>query len=136
MLKEFREFIARGNVLDLAVAVVLGAAFGAIVTALVDDIIMPIIGVIIGGVNFKDLTINVNGAIIAYGAFIQAVVDFLIIAFVVFLVVRTYNRLQNTFKKPAAVEPTTKDCPYCLTSIPLKATRCPACTSQLGAAAA
>ncbi len=135
MLKEFREFIARGNVLDLAVAVVIGAAFGAVVTALVDNIIMPIIGIIIGGVDFKGLAITVGSAVIGYGAFIQALIDFLIIAFVIFLIVRYYNRLLNRFQKPAEVDPTTKDCPYCLTSIPLKATRCPACTSQLGATA-
>jgi large conductance mechanosensitive channel len=136
MLKEFREFISRGNVLDLAVAVVIGVAFGAVVTALVDNIIMPIIGIIIGGVDFKGLTITVGSAVIGYGAFIQALIDFLIIAFVIFMIVRYYNRLLNRFQKPAAVDPTTKDCPYCLTSIPLKATRCPACTSQLGATAA
>ncbi len=136
MLKEFREFISRGNVMDLAIAVILGAAFGAIVTSLVNDIIMPIIGVIIGGQNFKGLAITIGNAVITYGNFIQAVVTFLIIAFVIFMIVRYYNRMLNTFKKPAATDPTTKDCPYCLTSIPIKATRCPACTSQLTDAAA
>lgn len=136
MLKEFREFISRGNVMELAVAVIIGAAFGAIVTSLVKDIIMPIVGIFVGKDSFASLSVTINGAVITYGSFIQAVINFLIIAFVIFMIVRYYNRLLNTFKKPAAVDPTTKDCPYCLTSIPIKATRCPACTSQLADAAA
>lgn len=134
MLKEFREFIAKGNVLELAVAVIIGVAFGAIVTSLVDDIIMPVVGVIIGGVNFSNLTINIGEAAIRYGNFIQAAINFLIVALVLFLVIKAYNRFVNTVKQPAAVDPTTKDCPYCLTALPLKATRCSACTSQLGVA--
>ena len=132
MIKEFREFIAKGNVLDLAVAVIMGGAFGLIVASLVEDILMPIIGTIVGK-NFTELMVTVNGADIMYGKFIQAVVNFLIIAFVIFLVIKAYNQFLNTVKKPAAVDPTTKDCPYCLTAVPLKATRCPACTSDLTA---
>jgi large conductance mechanosensitive channel len=105
MFREFREFINRGNVMDLAVAVIIGAAFGAIVTSLVDDIIMPIIGAIIGGVNFSGLAITIGDAVITYGNFIQAVVNFLIIAYVIFLLVRTLNNLQKRFAREAAVEP-------------------------------
>lgn len=100
MLKEFREFIARGNVLDLAVAVIMGAAFGAIVTSLVNDIVMPLIGVLLGGINFTGLTLTIGGARILYGNFIQAIVNFLVIAFAVFLVVRMANRVMR--KKEAA----------------------------------
>ena len=128
MLKEFRDFAMRGNVLDLAVAVIIGGAFGKIVASLVDDIIMPLVGLIIGGVDFKSLAFTVGSAQVKYGSFIQNVVDFLIIAFVIFLIVRTMNR----FKKPApAAAPATKECPRCFTIIPLKATRCPNCTSEL-----
>jgi large conductance mechanosensitive channel len=130
MLKEFRDFAMRGNVLDLAVAVIIGGAFGKIVASLVNDVLMPIIGLIMGGVNFSELAIQPEGteAIIKYGAFIQSIIDFIIVAFVIFLIVRTMNRM----KKPAPVAaPTTKECPHCFTSIPIKATRCPNCTSQL-----
>ena len=127
MLKEFREFAIRGNVIDLAVAVIIGGAFGKIVSSLVDDIIMPLIGLLIGGISFKDLAIQVGSAKVTYGNFIQNVVDFLIIAFVIFLIVRAMNR----FKKQEPTTPTTKECPHCYTTIPLKATRCPNCTSQL-----
>lgn len=128
MLKEFRDFAMRGNVLDLAVAVIIGGAFGKIVTSLVDDIIMPIVGLLIGGIDFKSLAFTVGSAKVTYGSFIQNVVDFLIVAFVIFMIVRTMNR----FKKPApAAAPTTKECPRCFTAIPLKATRCPNCTSEL-----
>lgn len=128
MLKEFKEFAIRGNVVDLAVAVIIGGAFGKIVTSFVDDIIMPLIGLLIGGIDFKSLAIQVGNAKITYGNFIQNVVDFLIIAFVIFLMVRAIN----STKKPApAAAPTTKECPRCFTSIPLKATRCPNCTSEL-----
>lgn len=105
MLREFREFINRGNVMDLAVAVIIGAAFGAIVTSLVDDIIMPLIGVIIGGIDFSGLAVTVGDAAITYGNFIQAVVNFLIIAFVIFLLVRTLNNMQKRFAREAAEEP-------------------------------
>src|SRR5687767_12740834 len=142
MWKEFREFVARGNVLDLAVGVIIGAAFGAIVTSLVNDIIMPPIGLAMGGVDFTNLFINLSGgdydtlaaaqeagaATINYGNFIQAIINFLIIAFVIFLIVRWANRVKS---QPEPAAPTTKPCPYCLSTIPLGATRCPNCTSQL-----
>lgn len=128
MLKEFKEFAMRGNVLDLAIAVIIGGAFGKIVTSLVNDILMPLIGLIMGGVNFSELAFQVGNAVVKWGAFVQSVIDFLIVAFVIFLIVRTMNR----FKKPApAAAPTTKECPHCFTTIPLKATRCPNCTSEL-----
>ena len=127
MLKEFREFALRGNVMDLAVGVIIGAAFGTIVTSLVNDILMPLIGLLMGGVDFSSLAIVVGGAEIRYGAFIQSIVNFIIIAFVIFLLVRAMNRL----KREEPVTPTTKECPHCFTTIPLKAARCPNCTSQL-----
>jgi large conductance mechanosensitive channel len=127
MLKEFREFAMRGNVMDLAVGVIIGAAFGAIITSLVNDILMPLIGLLMGGVDFNNLAIVVGGAEVRYGAFIQNIINFLIIAFVVFLLVRAMNRL----KRDEPVTPTTKECPHCFTTIPLKAARCPNCTSQL-----
>lgn len=105
MLKEFRDFIAKGNVLDLAVAVILGVAFGAIVTSLVGDIIMPLIGIIIGGINFTGLMVQVGTAQVKYGNFIQALVNFLIIAFVIFLIVRSINKMQARFSKPAVAAP-------------------------------
>jgi large conductance mechanosensitive channel len=145
MLKEFKEFIMKGNVLDLAIAVIIGAAFGAIVTSMVNDVVMPPIGLLLGHVDFKDLFLALNGQtypnlaaakaagapILAYGLFINTVINFLIIAFVVFFVVKQANR----FKKPAAepAAPTTKDCPYCVSAIPVKAVRCPQCTSNLTA---
>lgn len=105
MLREFREFISRGNVMDLAVAVIMGVAFGAIVNSLVNDIIMPIIGVIIGGIDFTGLALTVGNATITYGNFIQAVVNFLIIAFVIFLLVRTINNMQKRFAQEAQAAP-------------------------------
>jgi large conductance mechanosensitive channel len=128
MLKEFREFAMRGNVMDLAVAVIIGGAFGKIITSLVNDVLMPLIGVALGGLNFSDLAFTVRGAVVMWGAFVQSIVDFIIVAFVIFMLVRTMNRM----KKPEPVAaPTTKECPYCFSSIPIKATRCPNCTSQL-----
>ena len=128
MLKEFREFAMRGNVLDLAVAVIIGGAFGKIIASLVNDILMPLIGLAMGGVNFSELAVVVGAAEVRYGMFIQAIVDFVIVAFVIFMIIRAMNR----FKKPQPVAaPTTKDCPHCFTAIPIKATRCPNCTSQL-----
>ncbi|HEY4761495.1 MAG TPA: large-conductance mechanosensitive channel protein MscL [Thermoguttaceae bacterium] len=146
MFKEFKAFIMRGNVLDLAVAVIIGAAFGKIVTSFVNDIIMPPIGVLLGKVDFSSLFLNLSGKSYAtiveaktagaptlnYGMFINTVVDFVIVAFVIFLVVRAANRLQQLQAQPAAA-PTTKECPYCVSNIPVKATRCPHCTSELKA---
>jgi large conductance mechanosensitive channel len=128
MLKEFREFAMRGNVMDLAIAVIIGGAFGKIITSLVSDVLTPLIGLALGGINFSEQAIVVGDAIIKWGAFVQSIIDFLIVAFVIFMLVRTLNR----FKKPEpVVAPTTKDCPYCFTAIPIQATRCPNCTSQL-----
>ena len=148
MFKEFREFIARGNVIDLAVAVVIGAAFGKIVTTLVEGVIMPPIGLILGKVDFASLFYVLStehgmphslaeakalGApVVAYGQFLNDVINFLIVAFVIFLVVKAYNRLKS--KQAAGAAPTTKDCPYCLSTIPLKATRCKDCTAEFSAA--
>lgn len=145
MLKEFRDFIMRGNVLDLAVAVIIGGAFGRIISSLVNDIIMPPIGLLLGKVDFNNLFISLSGAAytslkdaqaagaptLNYGVFVNTVIDFLIVALVIFLVVRVANRLQRPQPQPA---PTTKECPYCATTIALKAVRCPNCTSDLKAA--
>lgn len=129
MLKEFREFALRGNVLDLAVAVIIGGAFGKIITSLVADVLMPLIGLALGGINFSEQAIPLGGdAALRWGAFVQAIIDFLIIAFVIFMLVRTMNRMKKEEPAPA---PTTKECPHCFTTIPLNATRCPNCTSQL-----
>ena len=130
MWKEFKEFALRGNVIDLAVGVIIGAAFGKIVTALVNDIIMPIIGLFMGGLNLSSLAFTVGDAVIKWGDFLQAVIDFIIIAFIVFLMVRRMNRLYKKAPEKAPA-PTTKECPRCFTAIPLKATRCPNCTSEL-----
>jgi len=132
MLNDFKAFIMRGNVMDLAVAVIIGGAFGKIVTSLVTDIIMPLIGLIIGGIDFTGLAITFGSAKVTYGNFIQNVVDFLIIAFVIFLMVRGINSLEKVAARPApAAAPTTKECPHCFTTISIKATRCPNCTSEL-----
>ena len=139
MLKEFRDFIARGSVVDLAIAVIIGAAFGKLVTSLVDGIIMPPIGLLLGNVDFANLFIDLSGQrpvsladaqlkglpVIAYGAFINDVIAFLIIALVVFLIVKAMN------SRKRGEAPTTKDCPYCLTPVPLEATKCSGCTSPL-----
>jgi large conductance mechanosensitive channel len=128
MLKEFRDFAMRGNVMDLAVGVIIGGAFGKIVSSLVGDVLMPLIGLLIGGIDFAGLALTVGSAQVKYGSFIQSIFDFTIIAFVIFMLVRAMNKLQ----KPApAAAPTTKECPYCFSAIPIKATRCPNCTSQL-----
>jgi large conductance mechanosensitive channel len=127
MLKEFREFAMRGNVMDLAIGVIIGAAFGKIITSLVDDIIMPVVGLFTGGVDFSERVLAVGGAEVRWGAFVQNIIDFLIVAFIVFLIVRAMNRL----KRDEPTTPTTKECPHCFTTIPLKAARCPNCTSQL-----
>ncbi|MBS1855663.1 MAG: large conductance mechanosensitive channel protein MscL [Acidobacteria bacterium] len=145
MLKDFKAFVMRGNVLDLAVAVIIGGAFGAIVTSLVNDVVMPPIGLLLGHMDFKDLFISLSdksfptlaaakaaGApVIAYGQFMNTVINFLIVAFVIFLVVRSAAKLQRKPEPAPAAAPTTKDCPYCCTSIAIAAKRCPNCTSQL-----
>jgi large conductance mechanosensitive channel len=130
MLKEFKEFVMRGNVLDLAIAVIIGGAFGKIVASLVNDILMPLIGALVGGSQFAELSSNVNGVDIFWGLFVQAIVDFLIVAFVIFLIVKAANSLK---KAPAPADPTTKECPHCFSTISIKATRCPNCTSELKA---
>jgi large conductance mechanosensitive channel len=144
MFKEFKEFALRGNVIDLAIGVIIGAAFGKIVTSFVNDILMPPIGLLLGNVDFSNLFINLSGqpygsleeaqaagaATINYGLFINTVLDFIIVAFVIFLLVRQVNRMRREREAPPA-EPTTRECPYCLSTVPLKATRCPHCTSEL-----
>ena len=148
MLKEFKEFAMRGNVVDMAVGIIIGAAFGTIVKSLVSDIIMPPIGLLLGNVDFTNLfsvlkegaktagpyaslaDAQAAGAVtINYGVFINTIISFIIVGFAVFMVIRSVNRLKKEEEVPA--EPTTKDCPYCLTSISIKATRCPNCTSKL-----
>ena len=145
MLKEFKEFIARGNVIDLAVAVVIGAAFGRIVTSLVEGVIMPPIGLLLGKADFSNLFIDLSGQnpvsladaqlkglpVIAYGRFFNDIINFLIVAWVIFLVIKAVNRLRAQPPPP----PNTKDCPRCLTAIPLAATRCQACCVDLPAEA-
>ena len=142
MWKEFKAFIARGNVFDLAVGIIIGAAFGKVITSFVGDIIMPPIGILLGKVDFSSLYINLSGtsypslaaakeagaATINYGTFISTIIDFLIVALVIFLLVKQVNRLKA---KPPQT-PSTKECPYCLSVIAVGASRCPACTSLLG----
>jgi large conductance mechanosensitive channel len=141
MIKEFRDFAARGNVIDLAVAVIIGAAFGKVVTSVVDDLVMPPIGMLLGRVDFSNLFVALNGGTYAslaeaktagaptlnYGLFLNTCFQFVIIAFAVFLLVKQVNR----FKQPPPADPNTRDCPFCVTKVPTKATRCPACTSEL-----
>jgi large conductance mechanosensitive channel len=149
MLQEFKKFAMRGNVVDMAVGIIIGGAFGTIVKSLVSDVIMPPIGLLLGGVDFSDLFVTLSegsvagpyatltaaqeaGAVtIGYGLFLNSVISFLIVAFAVFLLIKAINKLQAEEEAPAE-DPTTKDCPYCLSSIAIKATRCPNCTSQLG----
>ncbi|MEN6511856.1 MAG: large-conductance mechanosensitive channel protein MscL [Chloroherpetonaceae bacterium] len=148
MFKEFQKFIARGNAIDMAVGVIIGAAFGSIVNSLIADVIMPPLGLLLGNVDFSNLYIvlkdginggnyasladaKANGAVtINYGVFINQVASFLIVAFVIFLFVKSINKLRSTDEKPE-VKPTTKECPHCNMQIPLNATRCPYCTSEL-----
>ena len=136
MLKEFKDFAMRGNVLDMAIGIVIGASFGKIVTSMVNDVVMPPLGMLMGKVDFSNLKIVLQDAVdktpavsINYGAFINTLIDFLIIAFCIFLVIKQVNRFTKKPEAPAA--PTTKACTYCQTDIPIKATRCPHCTSQL-----
>lgn len=151
MLKDFKEFAMRGNVLDMAVGIIIGAAFATIVKSLVEDIIMPPIGLLLGNVDFTNLFIILKQGTIAgpyaaladaktagavsinYGVFINTVITFIIVAFCVFLIVRNFVKLRKKEEAPPA-EPTTKECPKCLSTIPIKATRCAFCTSELGAA--
>ena len=131
IVKEFKEFVMRGNVMDLAVGVIIGGAFGAIVTSLTDDIISPVLG-IFGGMDFSDLSFEVNGANIMYGKFITAIINFLIMALIIFLMVKGINKIMSLGKKKEEeAAPTTKVCPFCCTEIDIKATRCPHCTSEL-----
>lgn len=128
MLQEFRTFVMRGNVLDLAVGVIIGGAFGKIVSSLVTDILTPIIGLVLGGIDFNALQIPVGEGFITYGVFINNIIDFLVIAFVIFLIVKA----ANSAKKPEpAAEPVNKECPHCFSTISIKATRCPNCTSEI-----
>ena len=143
MLKEFREVASRGNVLDLAVGVIIGAAFGKIVTSLVDDLLMPPLGLVLGHVDFKDLFVSLNGVVypslaaakaagaptLNYGNFVNTVIQFLIVAFAVFMLVRQINRLKTPVAAPPADD--AKDCPFCVSRISIKASRCPQCTSEL-----
>ena len=144
MLKEFKEFALKGNVVDLAIAVIIGAAFGKIITSLVNDIIMPPFGMLLGGVNFTDLFIALDGQTypslavataagaptINYGIFLNNIISFLIIAWVLYLIVKAINAMKKA-PAPAPAEPTAKTCPQCATEIPIKAVRCPHCTSNL-----
>ena len=140
MLAEFRNFNLRGNVLELAVGIIIGAAFTTIVTSLVNDIISPIIGIITGGLDFSEVRIVLRPAVgetpevaLGVGLFINAVINFVIVALVLFLIIRAYNNATTRFSKKQASEsaPVNKQCPYCMTDIPINATRCPNCTSQL-----
>ena len=127
MLKEFKNFIARGNVLDMAIGIIMGSAFTAIVKSMVDDILMPIISGLTAGIDYEDVVVNVAGASLKVGNFINAVISFIIIAFVMFMIVKAINSLH----KEEVKEETEKECPYCKSSIPIKASRCPHCTSKL-----
>ncbi len=142
MLKEFKEFAMKGNVLDMAIGIIIGAAFGRIVSSFVNDVLMPPIGLLMGKMDFSNLFVNLSGksyatvaeakaagaATLNYGIFLNTILDFLIVAFAIFLMVRQVNRMRA---KPAPADPTTKECGYCASSIPIKATRCPHCTSDL-----
>jgi large conductance mechanosensitive channel len=151
MFKEFKEFAMRGNVVDMAVGIIIGAAFGTIVKSLVDDVIMPPIGLLLGNVNFSDFFLVLKEGTVAgpyaslaaaqeagavtinYGVFANAIISFLIVAFAMFLLIRAINQLKREEEAPSE-EPTTKDCPYCFSTIPIKAVRCAHCTSDLKAA--
>jgi large conductance mechanosensitive channel len=145
MLKDFRDFAMRGNVIDLAVGIILGVAFGAIITSLVNDIIMPPIGELLGGADFSNLYINLSGgeyeslavaqeagaSTINYGVFLNTLINFVIVAFAMFMLVKLVNQAAARFEEEEAADPTSKECPYCISEIPVKATRCPNCTSEL-----
>ena len=147
MFKEFKEFAMRGNVIDMAVGIIIGAAFGKIITSFVGDILMPPIGLLIGKMDFSNMFLTRGEGVftkladakaagvptINYGLFVNTVIDFLIVAFAIFLLIRQFNRLKRE-PVPAPAAPATKDCPHCCTAIAIKATRCPACTSELKAA--
>ena len=151
MWKEFRDFIARGNVMDLAVGVIIGAAFGKIVTTLVEGIMMPPIGLLLGSVDFSSLFAVLDSSkgipasladakakgipVIAYGQFLNDVIGFLIVALAVFVIVKQVNRIKSAVDRPSAAEAVTKECPFCASTISIKASRCPNCTSELGSAA-
>lgn len=144
MLKEFKEFAMRGNVLDMAVGIIIGGAFGKIVTSFVSDILMPPLGLLLGKMDFSNLFLNLSGGAytklaeakaagaptLNYGIFFNTLIDFLIVAFAIFLLIRQVNRLKRE-PAPAPAAPSTRDCPYCCSPVPLKATRCPACTSEI-----
>lgn len=144
MLKEFKQFISRGNVMDMAVGVIIGGAFGKIVSSLVNDVLMPLIGKLTGGIDFSNLFVSLDGnsyatlaqadeagaAVLRYGAFIQNIIDFLIISFCIFLVVKTFNKMK---KQEAPAAPTTKICDHCKMEVPIGATKCPYCTGDLSA---
>jgi large conductance mechanosensitive channel len=146
MLKEFKAFAMRGNVIDMAIGIVIGLAFGKIITSMVNDVIMPPIGLLLGKVDFATLFINLSdksyatlaeakaasAATINYGAFINTVIEFIIIAFVIFLIVNQITKMKQK-EEAAPAAPTTRECPYCASAIPIKATRCPNCTSELKA---
>ena len=145
MFKEFKEFAMKGNVLDMAVGIIIGAAFGKIISSFVSDLLMPVIGLLLGKVDFSNLFVNLSGqayptlaaakaagaATFNYGIFINTVIDFLIIAFAIFILIKQVNRFK---RQPAVAAPTTKDCPFCASAIPIPASRCPHCTSQLAQA--
>jgi len=147
MLKEFKEFAMRGNVLDMAIGIIIGAAFGKIITSMVNDIVMPPIGLLLGKVDFSNLFINLSekqyptlaeakaagAATLNYGLFLNTVIDFIIVALVIFMLIKQVNRMKRRPEVPSE-KPTTRECLYCLSSIPIKATRCPHCTSELKAA--
>jgi len=144
MLKEFKEFAMRGNVIDMAVGIIIGGAFGKIISSLVNDVLMPPIGLLLGNVDFSGLFVNLSpqiyhslaeakaagGATINYGLFINTLIDFIIVAFAIFMVIRQINRLKRE-PAPQPVTATTRDCPYCISAISIKATRCPHCTAPL-----
>jgi len=137
VLKEFKDFAMRGNVVDMAIGIIIGGAFGKIISSLVSDVIMPPIGLLLGGVDFSNLAITLKekaagaeAVTIKYGVFINTVLDFVIIAFAIFIVIKQLNKLKKKEPVPVA-EPTTKECPHCFSVIPIKALRCPYCTSEL-----